>query len=390
MFVTHLQARRQISHLLRTEAAKASFEAIFGVPNVPHGDTVGNLCERVDENEVAAIPTWMTERLIRSKVLYPYRLQDEYFVIAIDGSWVLSFDHRHCDTCLTRVSGEKTTYYHPVLEAKLVTANGFAFSVMTEFIENADPNAFKQDCEWKAFLRLAPRLKARFPKLRICLALDGLFAAGDIFAICEQNDWRYFISLKDNDMSSVNEEFAYLSKLEKENCLTFLTGKKAEIRQEFSWVNGIEYVDTKKRTHLVNVVQCLQENGSTKTKFKWLSDFTFTKNNVIHLCNGGGRLRWLIENQGFNTQKNGGYALEHPYSQDPVGFKVFYYIMQIAHLLFQLYEKGSLFKKSFPKGVGSLKNLAFRILEAWRNTRITPEHLHAITEAQFQIRFDST
>jgi len=29
----------------------------------------------------------------------------------------------------------KTLYYHPVLEAKLVTANGFAFSLATQFIE---------------------------------------------------------------------------------------------------------------------------------------------------------------------------------------------------------------------------------------------------------------
>lgn len=44
-------------------------------------------------------------------------------------------------------------YYHPVLEAKLVTANGFAFSLMTEFIENAPPPAGPQDCELKAFYR---------------------------------------------------------------------------------------------------------------------------------------------------------------------------------------------------------------------------------------------
>jgi hypothetical protein len=47
--------------------------------------------------------------------------------------------------------------------------------------------------------------------------------------------------------------------------------------------------------------------------------------------------------------------------------KVFYYLLQIAHLIFQLVEKGSLFRQAFPNGVGSLKNIAFRLLEAWRN-----------------------
>jgi len=37
------------------------------------------------------------------------------------------------------------------------------------------------------------------------------------------------------------------------------------------------------------------------------------------------RLRWKIENEGFNVQKNlGGFNLEHPYSQDPNASKVFY------------------------------------------------------------------
>ncbi len=35
-----------------------------------------------------------------------------------------------------KLNNGEILYYHPVLEAKLVTANGFAFSLMTEFIEN--------------------------------------------------------------------------------------------------------------------------------------------------------------------------------------------------------------------------------------------------------------
>ena len=69
----------------------------------------------------------------------------------------------------------KTLYYHNVLEAKLVTPNGFALSLMTEFIENPGENPTKQDCELKAFYRLAQRLKKQFPRLPILLTMDGLF-----------------------------------------------------------------------------------------------------------------------------------------------------------------------------------------------------------------------
>ena len=55
-----------------------------------------------------------------------------------------------------------------------MTTTGFALSVMTEFIENPEEPPTKQDCELKAFYRLADRLKQRFPRLPICLLLDGL------------------------------------------------------------------------------------------------------------------------------------------------------------------------------------------------------------------------
>jgi len=96
----------------------------------------------------------------------------------------------------------------------------------------------------------------------------------------------------------------------------------------------------------------------------WLTNFSITVRNVDTLANHGGRLRWKIEYEGFNVQKSGGFNLEHPYSQNENAGNVFYYLLQIAYLLFQLMEKGSLFRKSFPKGVGSLKNIAFRLLEA--------------------------
>jgi hypothetical protein len=71
----------------------------------------------------------MVERLIRKKVLYRWRLFDN-FLIAIDGTGMLTFREQHCEYCLTRkLRNGETLYYHPVLEAKLITANGFAFSI---------------------------------------------------------------------------------------------------------------------------------------------------------------------------------------------------------------------------------------------------------------------
>ena len=96
---------------------------------------------------------------------------------------------------------------------------------------------------------------------------------------------------------------------------------------------------------------------------------------------------WKIENEGFNVQKNGGYDLEHAYTTDPVASKVFYFLLQMAHVIAQLTEKGSLFRQAFPDGVGSAKNIAFRLLEAWRNLRVSAQRMTQLLEARRQIRF---
>ncbi|HEY72036.1 MAG TPA: hypothetical protein G4N99_02040 [Thermoflexia bacterium] len=186
-----------------------------------------------------------------------YRLLDRYFTISIDGTGRLVFPKRHCPHCLTRTRNGKTTYYHPVLEAKLVTPNGFAFSIMTEFVENPGKNPTKQDCELKAFYRLAARLKKRFPRLPICLLLDGLFAGGPTFALCEQYRWKYFVVLQESDLSSVHKEFEALLPLASENHLRFLTGVRREIQQDFRWMNDISYVDSENREHTIAVLECL-------------------------------------------------------------------------------------------------------------------------------------
>jgi hypothetical protein len=294
-----------------------------------------------------------------------------------------------------KLNNGETLYYHPVLEAKLVTANGFAFSLMTEFIENTDPQADKQDCELKAFYRLSRRLKSRFPRLPICLLLDGLFAGGPTFQLCQDYNWRFMIVLQEADLPQIHRTYNLLLSQTLETHKQIRLGRQQEILQEFHWARQIDYLDSQNHYHSLNMLVCKETKPSCRgntntTTFKWLTNFIPTTRNVDTLANQAGRLRWKVENEGFNIQKNGGFRLEHPYSQDDTARKIFYYLLQIAYLLFQLMEKGSLFRKAFPNGVGSLKNIAFRLLEAWRNLRLCPSEFYALYQGRYQIRFDSS
>jgi len=393
MFLCRLGARRQIALMFRRNGASATkFQALFNVDTCPHGDTLDATFSRVNPEQVQQVVTGMVRTLIRKKVLDRYRLLGWYFVIAMDGTGRLTFPERHCPHCLTSTHHGKTTYYHPVLEAKLVLANGFAFSIMTEFIENPDEHPTKQDCELKAFYRLTKRLKQAFPRLPICLSLDGLFAGGPTMTICEQYRWTYIIVLQEDDLPTVNQEFKALLPLAPENHLSFHTGPQNKTHQDYRWINDIAYQDSERNEHTLAVLECLESkpdpNGQRKTtRFKWITNFAIKAKQVIPLANQGGRIRWKIENEGFNVQKNGGFALEHAYTRDHIASKVFYLLLQIAHLIAQLIEKGSLFRKAFPAGVGSAKNIAFRLLEAWRNLRLNADQIQNILDARSQIRF---
>ena len=91
-----------------------------------------------------------------------------------------------------------------------------------------------------------------------------------------------------------------------------------------------------------------------------------------------------------SVHKIGGFKLEHPFSHHDVASKIFYFLLQIAFIIFQLIEQGSLFRNAFPNGVGSLMNIAFRLLEAWRNLRLSTTAFQQLYSGRYQIRFDSS
>ena len=226
--------------------------------------------QRLKVDEVQEVVCRSVETLIRKKVLYRFRLLGVYFLVAIDGTGVLTFRKRHCPHCLTKTlhNGE-TIYYHPVLEAKLVTSNGFAFSLMTEFIENQDLSADKQDCELKAFYRLTERLKARFPRLPICLLLDGLYAGGPTFQIGTDYDWKYLIVLREEDLPNLHRSFTavipQLPDQRKHVCLQEVnTGQRTEwVEQEYRWAEDLSYPDSQHRVHHLALIECQETRTDT-------------------------------------------------------------------------------------------------------------------------------
>jgi hypothetical protein len=355
------------------------------VEQVCHPDSLGYSMNMIDPEELSGIRTKMIRKVIRDKVIYKQRLMGLYYTIGIDGTGMFYFDKRHCPNCLKVVRDDKSYYYHNILEAKLILPNGFAFSIESEFIENEAADVSKQDCELKAFYRLAPRLKKAFPQMKICLLLDSLYAAGPVSNICEKYNWKFITVFKQGSMPALFQEFESLKVLTPQNHAenTIKGGS-----QEWHWVNHIDHENQR-----FNVLECIESRGqnlnSDTTRWVWLTNFFI--NNTNHLNIGkGGRLRWKIENEGWNMQKNGGYELEHAYSLHEIGMKNFYILLQIAHFLSQLMEKGSLLKPFIEHYFGSIRNIARRLLESLRFHSTSPVEMNLLLDMRFQIRFDSS
>jgi hypothetical protein len=388
-FLLKVGSRRQVRFELDSPEALANLNRLAraGQEAMAHSDTLNYFLGHVPPASLARVRRQMVQRLVRMKALDGGRLFG-HFLVVLDATGQLHFRQRHCPHCLEQVHGGQTFYFHNVLEAKLVTPDGLAISLDNEFIENTDPKATKQDCELKAFGRLAERLKKDYPQLPLCLGFDGLYANGTVMDICRKNHWKYLITFKEGSLPALWTEYQALVGLCPKNRKTHCTPEGA--RQTFAWVERLEHLDDQQRRHQVNAFQCREQQGLEKTLFVWLTNWHISQDTVVALANRGGRCRWKIENQGFNIQKNGGFNLEHAYSTGERQIKNFYVLLQIAHLILQLLERGSLLTQDARKLFGSLRNLARRLAESIRNVLIPAEAIDSKLAAAIQIRLNTS
>ena len=335
----------------------------------------------------------MVRALVEARRLEKFRLLDRYYLVTADMTGHLVLGDRpsdFTDGCLTQtLENGRTVYFRPVCEAKLVTRTGLALSLASEFVENVprknrSEEHYKQDGEKAAMPRLLRRIKQAFPTLAICLLVNSLHCNEPTFQSCQDHDWRFIAVLKEGALPSVLREFEALSAQTPENSLGIQT---PEERLAFRWVNAIAY---HKRT--VNVLECVVTVPSQEPiRFVWATDIQITRQNCEVLSQQGGRQRWRTENEGFRTQKHGGFEMEHAYAKRPASAKNFYLLLQAAHILAQMFEVYCQGKRAVQHRFGSLRNLAHALLESWRRDPLPePQRLRVFFEQAIQIRMDTS
>jgi hypothetical protein len=206
------------------------------------------------------------------------------------------------------------------------------------------------------------------------LAGDNLLACGRTLQLCKDNGWSYVLVFKPGRMPAVWDEFQRLLPLCPRNRQQRVLADGTE--QQYSWVHDLSYTDSEGRSWRCHALQCLEclETSPDKgivTRFAWITPLPVSAGNVADIAQKGGRYRWKIEKEGFNRQKNSGLNLAHVYSTDPEKAKAYYYLLQIAFIITQLLERGSLLGQlaanlgqKVRTLLGSLANIARQLREA--------------------------
>lgn len=365
-----IKSMRETTEKFNTEETIKNIANLLEIEleEIPHYDTINNVFEKLEIGELRKIQKYMVNKLIRNKMFDNYRFKNKYFQIVVDGTGIMSFKERHCKHCLKRTynkgeENEYSKYYHYVLEAKLVVGD-MVISIDSEFVENEDEDVEKQDCEIRAFYRMAERIKKEHPKLPIIISGDALYACEPVIKRCKEKGWQYILRLKEERLRLLGEEIKYLEKAEKE--------------EEIKYWNELKYGEIHNQRE-ANVLKYYDKKEEKTTEFIWITSFKITEKNKEELVYFG-RQRWKIENEGFNMQKNGTFDIEHIYSMNYNAMKAHYFFIQFAHTIRQLLEKGL---KYISKLKMSIKEVSATLTQALTQT-ITNLTEHKKTQLRFE------
>ena len=186
------------------------------------------------------------------------------------------YKRQYLSRCYNRGEADEFTKYHrSVLEAKLYLGNNLVCSIASEAIQiseeyiNQSEKKIKRDCESKAFIRVAEKIKKQFPRLPIIITADGLYVSQKVIQTCTDNGWNYIIRYKEGSASSIAKEYQSLpekekigSEIEYQNQIMF---QNADVNLTYYTEKKIK-PDEKKKQQSLHGLQTLQSQKTMPEK----------------------------------------------------------------------------------------------------------------------------
>ena len=165
----------------------------------------------------------------------------------------------------------------------------------------------------------------------------------------------------------------------------------------YRWLNDVP-LNAREDTLRVNYfeVQIVTpgKDGQLKVTYQnsWVTDISLSCANIAHMVRGG-RCRWKLENECFNTLKNQGYHLEHNYGHGTHSLSFNFYLLtllafclhQVAELTDRLFQacrtKFGSKLQLWETLRSSIKILLFQSWEHLLDFALRPKHYHVTAQA---------
>ena len=359
-----------------------NMKRLFRIQQVPSDTQMREILDPLEPDSLRPMFNDVLRQLQRGKALESYTFLDGYCLLSMDGSGYYSSKKVHCDSCLQRTNSKtgEITYHHQMLGAAVVHPDHRqVVPLAPEPIIQQDGDN-KNDCERNASKRLLQKIRDEHPHWKLIVVEDGLASNAPHIRQLKRLNMRFLLGAKPDDHEHLFEE---VSKAEAEGRVTTLRwtdDTKEEVQCEIRFAQHLP-LNKSNADLLVNFLQYTEytSDGSILKRFSWVTDLTITSDNARHLVRGG-RARWKIENETFNTLKNQGYQFGHNFGHGKQNLStIFVMLMMLAFLVDQTQELCCPLFQAVRKKRGSRRSLWDHQRSHFRHFQFTSmQHLHEV------------
>ena len=317
----------------KRRAKDSNLRHIYGLENIPSDSQMRTILDPVQPLDLRPLYQDVFRDLQRGKVLEKMVFMNGYYLLSLDGSGYFSSQQVHCASCLEKKNSKtgEVSYHHQLLGGAIVHPDfKEVIPLAPEPIIKQDGQT-KNDCERNAAKRFLAQFRQDHPHLPVIVIEDALSANAPHITELEKHNLRYILGVKEGDHAFL---FDYVETAHQAGQTTEYERTLAGITHRFRFINQVP-LNASNPDVLVNFIEYWEIDGDTIRHFCWITDLTLTKANVFQIIRGG-RARWKIENETFNTLKNQGYHFEHNYGHGEQNLSVvFAMLMMLAFLVDQ-------------------------------------------------------
>ena len=342
------------------QRAEGNLQTIYGIARVPCDTYMRELLDRVAPDSLRPVFTGVFRQLQRGKALEALVFFQGCYLLALDGTGYFSSKAIHCSSCLeTQHRDGSITYAHQLLGAALIHPNRReVIPLMPEAMLQQDGSE-KNDCERNAAKRFLAKLRREHPHLRVIVTEDGLSSNAPHIETLQAYGCHYILGVKEGDPGYLcaqvraAELAGRVQQYERHDGATGVT-------QRFRFLNAVP-LNAAHPELRVNFFEYGESSADHVQHWSWVTDLRVHHANVETLMRGG-RARWKIENETFNTLKNQGYHFEHNYGHGTQQLSVVLAVLRmLAFLVDQTPQLCCALFRAVEKKCGSKRGLWERL-----------------------------